>query len=239
MRQLSSALLDIVFPPQCYICKDSLTGGNSICDSCFSDLPRINDAYCMRCSEPFEGMFTENPICPNCHQLEFTFLYAKAALMNSDLTRKLIIDYKYGKQRYLSKILAKCCAEVVTGDDRFRNLPNPALIPVPLHWRRKLSRGFNQAGLLADEISKLTGIPSIAMIKRSRYTTTQTRLSRNQRMINLKDAFTIVKNPPAIQTAILIDDVFTTGSTSEACASILKKECANIENIVVVTALRG
>ncbi len=239
MRRLAASLLDLVFPPQCHLCKVSLSHGKAICDTCLTDLPRIDESYCMRCSEPFEGEFSENPICPNCHKLTFTFLYAKAALKNSELTRKLIIDYKYGKQRHLAKVLATCCAEVIMNDSRFNSLPDPILIPVPLHWRRKLMRGFNQAELLTNEISKLTGIPSSPMIQRTRYTTTQTRLSRKQRMQNLKDAFTIKPNSRPIRTAILIDDVFTTGSTSEACASTLKKECAKLENIVVVTALRG
>ncbi len=239
MRKISSALLDIIFPPQCHLCKISLSHGDSICHQCFENLPRINNVYCMRCSEPFEGEFSQNPICPNCHKLDFTFEYSKSALKNSELTRKLIIDYKYGKQRHLAKILASCCAEVIRDDNRYKSLPSPVLIPVPLHWRRKLMRGFNQAGILAEEISKITGIPSLPVIQRTRYTTTQTRLSRKQRMLNLKNAFLIKGKLAPFKTAILIDDVFTTGSTSEACASLLKKEYPKLENIVVVTALRG
>ena len=232
-------LLDLIYPPMCHQCQAVLEDGKCLCTDCDSRFVRIESGFCKVCSEPFEGNFSELPTCPNCQHLEYSFDFAKSALQNTALSRQLVLDFKYRKQRYLAGTLAEFCAEVLDGDLRFLDLEEPILVPVPLHWRRKIQRGFNQAELISEHLSKLTNISSVNLLKRCRYTTTQTRLSRSQRLKNLKGAFKMSSKKAVFRSVILIDDVFTTGSTSEECAAVIKKEYPNVENIVVVTVLRG
>ena len=213
-----------------------------MCDTCFDESVRISEGYCKVCGEDFEGEFSENPICPNCNDLKFSFLFAKSALKNTSKNRQLVISYKYGKRHHLVRVLAKFCSEELDNNPYFIDLESPVLVPVPLHWRRKFTRGFNQAELLCKELSRISGVPWRFFLKRHRYTTTQTRLTRGERLRNLGGAFSINKKVAkcgGFKSIIIVDDVFTTGSTSEECAKMLKKEFPKVENIVVLTVLRG
>ncbi len=239
IRRIFSVLLDCVYPTVCCQCEALLDGDVPMCDACYTSAVRISDGYCKVCSEDFDGVFSENPVCPNCHSLEFSFEYAKAALKNTGANRQLVLTYKYGKRQYLVRVLAKFCAEVLEEDPRFKGIDNAVLVPVPLHWWRKFRRGFNQSELLSKELSTLTGVPWRDMLKRDRYTTTQTRLSRGERLDNLNGAFSVRGEVEGFRSIIIVDDVFTTGSTSEECAKVLKKEFPKLENIVVLTVLRG
>lgn len=239
LRRFLSGALDLVYPSSCCHCEKLLEGKHVICDECFENSRRITEGFCDVCGEDFDGEFSENPICPNCHTLKFSFQYAKSALQNTAKNRQLVISFKYGKQHYLSRLLAKFCSEVMLGDPRFSELPEPVYVPVPLHWRRKFSRGFNQAELICKELSKQTGVPVLELLRRKRYTTTQTKLSRGERLKNLNGAFSVCGDLRGHKSIIIIDDVFTTGSTSEECAKLLRKEYPKVENIVVLTVLRG
>lgn len=187
----------------------------------------------------FEGVVAQPFLCPNCQQLDFSFDFARAALRNTSENHQLIIDHKYLKQFYLAGELARYCEEAMNQDPRLPSLPAPVLIPVPLHWKRKWQRGFNQAEEISRTLSKLAHIPSHNALKRRRNTQTQTKLGRSKRLHNLDGAFKLRSLPKHFRTAILIDDVLTTGSTAEACARVLRKHAPQLENIVVLTALRG
>ncbi len=239
LKQFFPSVLDIVYPNVCFHCDQLGKGNVALCDACFDACARITEGFCDVCGEDFEGKFSQNPVCPNCSGLNFSFQYAKSALRNTAKNRELMLSYKYGKQRYLVKVLAKFCVEVLRDDSRFSALPDPVLVPVPLHWRRQFHRGFNQSELVSRELTGLTGIPTLKLLRRRRYTTTQTRLTRGERLKNLKGAFVVSRNLGEFRSIILVDDVFTTGSTSEECAKLLRKEFPKVENIVVVTVLRG
>jgi len=235
-------LLDCVYPTTCFHCDCLLEGALPMCDVCYDESARISEGYCKVCSEDFDGNFSENPVCPNCRNLDFSFSFAKSALRNTAKNRQLVISYKYGKKHHLVRVLAKFCNEELENNPNFLRLESPVLVPVPLHWRRKFSRGFNQAELLSKELSKLSGIPWKMLLRRHRYTTTQTRLSRGERLQNLGGAFSFsrkVEGFEGFKSIIIVDDVFTTGSTSEECAKMIKKEFPKVENIVVLTVLRG
>lgn len=239
LKQIFSSILDTVYPSSCFHCNDLIEGKNAVCDACFTAATRITDGFCKVCGEDFDGEFSEKPTCPNCRDLNFSFQYAMSALKNTATNRQTVIAFKYGKRHYLARVLAKFCSEILLNDLRFSDLPTPVLIPVPLHWRRKFTRGFNQADLICRELTRQTSIPHLNLLKRNRYTTTQTKLSRGERLKNLSGAFSVRADLAEYRSIILVDDVFTTGSTSEECARLLRKEFPKIENIVVVTVLRG
>src|SRR5690606_34711792 len=106
---------------------------------------------------------------------------------------------------------------------RIRARPVDFLVPVPLHPAREREREFNQAKVLADLLSELSGIPALNALSRVRYTTTQTRLDRRERMENLRGAFELRQTCPVqSRHLLLVDDVLTTGSTLDECARVLR-----------------
>ena len=112
------------------------------------------------------------------------------------------------------------------------------VVPVPLHSARKRERGFNQAELLALSLRRLTGLPVVNALQRTRYTTTQTQFDRNERMENLRGAFRLRRGSNVQDLRmLLVDDVLTTGSTLSECAKVLKK--AGAISVHAATAARG
>ena len=136
-------------------------------------------------------------------------------------------------------------AEEVWDDPRVAAQTNPpwTLVPVPLHWRRKRWRWFNQSFEIARTLAKLRDLPFEPALRRVRNTNQQTLLNRTQRLANLRGAFRLTRRECRLQNVknrpvLLVDDVFTTGSTAEECARILRTE-GGAEKVVVLTVLRG
>jgi len=232
-------MLDLLYPPACHLCSIPLEDGNYICENCEQTLIPLEPPFCKICSEPFEGNITSDFECPNCHKLTFDFDFARSALKNSENAYQLILDLKYKRKLHLAPTLAKYCADLINSTPEIKELPAPVLVPVPMHWMRKLKRSFNHADKIGRSVSELTKIPMCHGLKRKRLTTAQTQLSRAKRLQNLNSAFSYTQIPIKYRSAIIIDDVLTTGSTAQACAATLRKEAQHIENIVVVTVMRG
>ena len=127
--------------------------------------------------------------------------------------------------------LGELLAAALPRDERF-----DGVVPVPLHWRRRWQRGFNQSELLARAIARSRGVPLMAALRRVRHTATQTGLSNTSRRRNVAGAFQ-VRLPVAGKRILLIDDVMTTGSTVAACAAALRR--AGALRIVVLTVARA
>ncbi len=180
--------------------------------------------------------------CPNCRSSGFAFDFARPAMARDVRTRRLIHELKYHRGAYLARDLARL-AIAAFDDPRVQPALTEAwpLVPVPLHWRRQWNRHFNQAEEIACALAKLTGLSVSRSLKRIRATTTQTRLSRQQRLINLRGAFALtrlgVSTAHTAPGAVLVDDVFTTGSTVHECARVLRK--AGLQKVIVVTVMRG
>ena len=240
--------LDWIYPPLCTICGCGLSGGASLCENCAAGMARIVPPFCDVCGEGFHGRIDGAFDCPNCKEISFHFEFARAAMDRSDETLELVHRLKYGREIHLARELGN----LASGAFEDRRLAVALeekwpLIPVPLHWRRQRDRQFNQAEEIAKFIGEETDLPVVNRLKRIRRTQTQTRLSRRQRMDNLKGAFAIRKswfservNPVSKEETpgvILVDDVFTTGSTVDECAKILKK--AGAGRVVVLTVMRG
>jgi len=235
-------LLDLIYPRSCHLCNQPEDG--YLCVTCCEHLPRIEEPHCQKCGEPFDGNISSEFKCPNCQNLKLTFDFAIANMKNHPKSRQLVQDFKYGKQHHLATPLAERCWDTIQTDPRLHHcMEEPhswLLCPVPLHWKRKLKRTFNQSELIAKELSKLSGIPWQNLLKRSKSTGTQTRLNRHERLKNIQSAISLKSSvkPPSGISIILIDDVFTTGSTAEACSKVLKKH-GIAQNLIVLTALRG
>jgi ComF family protein len=146
--------------------------------------------------------------------------------------RDLIHVFKYGRVHPLSVPLGRLLASAIPQDQSF-----DFIVPVPLHWRRRLARGFNQSGLLAREVSRRYGLRPSRALRRSRFTPAQAGLSHAGRRRNVAGAFAVPRNVDVTgRRVLLVDDVFTTGATLTACARALKR--AGARYVAVLTLAR-
>jgi ComF family protein len=242
-RRAFSRCLDFLYPPTCEICSEPLIHGRALCDTCAADLPRLLEPFCNRCGEMFDGAIDGPFTCPNCKGLKFSFEFARPALVRDERTLDLIHRLKYKREIHLARELGILAVEAFA-DPRFETALKERwpLIPVPIHRKRQRHRHFNQAGEISLTLAKLTGLPVLKALERTRETITQTRLSRRERMENLRSAFAITRHgqrwlESCPHGAIIVDDVLTTGSTVNECSKTLRK--AGFEKIFAITVMRG
>ncbi|PZR74190.1 MAG: amidophosphoribosyltransferase [Chthoniobacterales bacterium] len=217
------ALGSLFYPAVCEVCSGLVGPREYLCENCRNRASRITPPFCAKCSEPFSGAITQTFSCANCEHRTLHFDAAVAAYRSRGLVRKLVHEFKYGRQRQLRYPLAAWLGENMN-DTRLRGRHFDLIVPVPLHSARERERGFNQATLLAELLSRRIGTPLRPVLERIRYTTTQTAYDRAERMENLRDAFRLRKKADVRELRVLlIDDVLTTGSTLSECARVLKE----------------
>jgi ComF family protein len=236
-RRAFTALGTLCFPPHCAACRVATEPGVHICADCAETAQRIEAPFCERCSQQFDGAITQKFTCSNCADREVHFECAVAAYRSHGVVREFIHNFKYNNQRHLRRPLAEWLAKALE-DPRISSRPFDALVPVPLHHIRFREREFNQAAELAALVSQRCGIPVWHSLKRTRYTSTQTKLDRAERMENLRGAFR-VRHTARVKDRhlVLVDDVFTTGSTVEECSRVLLR--AGVASVRVITVARG
>jgi ComF family protein len=238
-RFLSRALFSLLFPEDCRICGRALREVSRIpvCPACLAE-PRALDAeyFCVSCRTPFRNAFPldADGRCALCRSGARGFDAAYCFGAYEGALRELIHLLKYGGVRTLAKPLGKMMGAALPLDERF-----DLIAPVPLHWRRRRQRGFNQSELLARQLARRTGIPVRRVLVRTRATAAQAGLSNSGRRRNVARAF---RCPPrkarlaADKRILLIDDVMTTGSTATECAQALKR--AGARRVALLTAAR-
>ena len=236
-RRLFSALGTLCFPPHCAACKTATEPGIHLCAACAESVQRIEPPFCQRCSQPFDGAITQQFTCSNCAEREVHFECAVSAYLSRGVVRDFIHAFKYNGQFHLRHPLADWLATALD-DPRIASQPFDALVPVPLHHVRFREREFNQAAELATLVAKPREIPVLHALRRTRYTSTQTKLDRHERMENLRGAFR-VRHTARVKERhlVLVDDVFTTGSTVEECSRVLLR--AGAASVRVITVARG
>jgi ComF family protein len=197
----------------------------------------IQSPFCERCGLPFEGEITAAFECTNCRELKFHFDSARSAVRAQGVVLEAVHRYKYQRElwfeAFLADLLCRQAGPVLTGAGW------DVIVPVPLHTVREREREFNQAGRLANTLSRSLSLPvRYDWLKRIRHTRTQTLLTRKERAANLHRAFTL-RTAAAVEglSCVLVDDVFTTGATTNACAQTLK--AAGALRVCVWTVARG
>ena len=219
-------IINFILPPRCYMCEKVLDEDKGICDECISKIEFLNKTVCYKCGAPlFEQESNENKkiLCGNClrHKNKIMFRMIRSAFLYDEFSKKLILDFKFYDKTDLAPFLAKML--YVVGKDVFAEGID-IIIPVPLHYTRLLKRRYNQSSLLAKELGNITNIEVDYknLIKRKK-TKAQVECNVNERLINLKDAFSL-KYPEKLKgkKVLLIDDVLTTGSTLNECAKAIK-----------------
>ena len=235
-RAALDAVLNLFYPPHCAICLTETPAREHLCPQCRKQAQTISPPCCHVCSEPFFGEVDDSFTCPKCEDRAFHFDCAVASYRSTGPVRELIHRFKYNGKYHLRHVLAGWLAENLT-DSRLQ-APFDHIVPVPLHPTRYRERGFNQAQVLGELLAKRSGVPVLNALRRVRYTSTQTRLSRDDRIQNLRNAFEMRKSVDVNQLhLLLIDDVLTTGSTVDECARVL--QAAGAASVRVAAVARG
>ncbi|MBE6449160.1 MAG: ComF family protein [Alphaproteobacteria bacterium] len=229
-------IFDILLPPRCLICGEIVYKENGLCAKCFSKINFLSNQSCPICGRPYTFPIEDGNtlICGKCLSKPPVLRGLKAVFAYDDFSKNLILPFKHADRTdlvpYLSKLMFKRGKEFFEEAD--------CIIPVPLHWKRKLKRKYNQAALLALNIEKLSQKPCLlSVLSRHRYLTSQKNKTRKERLENIKNAFK-VKDANLIKNKkiVLIDDVYTTGATLNECARVLYK--AGAKDVVAVVIAR-
>ena len=239
------AFADLVYPRRCCVCHVPVEDG-CFCQGCAGALPWVEAPYCKVCGEVYDGALTREFRCTNCSGRRLEFEFAVAACHAEEATRELIHQFKYERRLHLRGALATLLLRTLE-EPRLvgENLAEWLLVPVPLHPSREVDREYNQSWELCQRLSMLTGIPAAKALRRTRETDPQAGLDREERLKNLRGAFAVQKparwRPPIEllgRRILLVDDVFTTGATTNECARVLRRE-GGAEKVVVITVTRG
>lgn len=225
--------LDFIFPARCPACDKPAPFTELICPACKEKFVKVGAPRCLKCGKHIGDEREE--YCKGCRLIMHQFEQGRGLFTYQSMARSMY-RFKYAGRREYARFygeqIVKNLGKVIWG------WKPDALVPVPVHAARKWERGYNQAEILAKEIGKKMGIPvKPCLLKRVKKTLPQKLLDDRGRQNNLKRAFKINENDVKLKKVVLIDDIYTTGSTIDACAFVLKK--AGIEKVYFITAAIG
>lgn len=217
-KALVRTLLDFALPPRCAGCGTIVGEVHSFCGNCWSEVEFLGAGGCGVCGLPLEA--TEAETCARCLAAPPIISRTRAAVAYGEIPRSIALRFKYGRKVALAKTIARFMAPLAGPVAK-----DAVLVAVPLHRRRLWTRGFNQSALVANELSGRLGIKADSgILKRVKSTPPLKGMSLSMRKRTVQGAFRVADGADlAGRTIVLVDDVLTTGSTSEACARALRK----------------
>lgn len=226
---LTEKALEALYPSNIYcICCDNLidaTRPYALCDECVRNLHWANEKTCGKCGKILSESW-QMDLCHDCMEIPHTFEKGFACVEYGMYEKLLLRDYKYhGKAYYGEKL-----AELMTDRFALEELEVDCIVPVPMHKKKEQKRGYNQAALLSRGMARRMGKKWAGdILLRSRQTSPMNNLSPHERRENVRDAFTL--NPKKCKlienkTLLLVDDIFTTGSTLDECSKVLLEQGA-------------
>ena len=215
---------DLLYPRRCPFCHDIAPVGLEACPSCLKKLPYVGEVRCRKCGKPVDSTMV---FCDDCMKTRRFFDEGRAAFRYDDLMRETIRFFKNkGRKEYghvLGSMLYECAKDDIARWDA------DLILPVPLHKAKLRQRGYNQAAVIAEELSKSSGIPMRTdVLLRADRTAAMKSLDAAGRKRNLTGAFRVTEGKAALSggcvpgAVILADDIFTTGATMDECARTLK-----------------
>jgi len=219
-QHFREGLLTLLYPPdrRCPLCRESLPRQGWLCEKCRFELEMWwEEPRCRRCGRLL------NPgteWCPACRQKPPPFAVARAAAPYDGVFRQALHRLKFRGELFLAEPMGKLMGEMAAREPLLQGVE--LAVPVPLHPRRFRERGFNQSALLAAELARQLGIPCREALRKEKDTPDQVGLSKEERRVNLAGAFAVTQ--PALirdKHVLLVDDIFTTGSTAWHCAAAL------------------
>lgn len=232
-------MIEWLFPRRCPVCGEIITPvGSLICRDCVKKLSPVRQPSCKKCGK--ELLHERMELCADCIRHPHTFDSGAALLNYNDAAKESMAAVKYKNKREYLDFYAEAMARRF--ERQIRDWKPEVLIPIPIHPSRRRKRGFNQAEELARRLGKHWKIPvETRLLRRNKRTMPQKMLNSEERLKNLEQAFVLgdqaaIKHPIP-QRVVLIDDIYTTGSTMEACARVLR--AAGVEKIYFLTICIG
>jgi ComF family protein len=224
-RHLFDGFIDLVFPRNCALCRSyaPTTDKDPLCPACQAKIPYNHPPFCVRCSRHLKN-FSKEGLCPDCQKRMPDFDLAWGFTLYDPPLPELIQDFKFRNKTALRKTF-DTISRTFLSRYRLRLKGYDGLIPMPLTSVRLRERGYNQALLLAESLSQVTGIPCVTdILSRARHTPQQSTLGEKERWTNIKGAFRInSRSSIKDKKYIVVDDLLTTGATASEAAKTLKK----------------
>jgi ComF family protein len=234
LLNLCKSAIDILLPPRCLATGEIVDAPGMVSPEVWPQLQFIEAPFCKTCGIPFAFEIANDAMCAACMDREPVFDASRSAVIYNDVSRKMILAFKYGDRLHAVKTFVPWmmrAGQALIDQTDF-------IIPVPLHNRRLRERRFNQSALLAQEIARKSGKAYIPdLLQRTRHTIPQQGLNYKERGKNVHGAFGVNEDHlPAIKgkTILLIDDVYTSGATLNECARVMKKAKAAAVNVLTV-----
>lgn len=237
------SVLHWLFPNTCTLCGEAAE--LSLCPVCMARLERVPRPVCLYCGAAVAGEQSDPYHCEECSAAPRPFSFARSALTVNEDTLALIHAFKYRRAQHLARPFARLLHELWEETPRLAERRDWALVPVPVTEDKLRQRGYNQAAELARALARLHA-PALPVVeplqRRETGIISQTRLNAGNRRLNARLAYSVKKAyasgkktlPPHL---VLVDDVYTTGSTARACAAALKK-LPGVQTVAVLTLLR-
>lgn len=234
-REYGKKLLDIIYPRHCPLCNQVLTFGNEIvCKDCMKRQKQVIPPCCMKCGKAIEDVTQE--YCDDCCRISKSYKQGFPVFLYEGAIKNALYDFKYKNQREYGAFFAMCIMERY--GKQWEKFQIEGLIPVPVHKSKKRQRGYNQAEVLADYLAKELCVPVYPnYLERIVNTNPQKELNDKIRMKNLKNAFKIGQNTIKLKKVLLVDDIYTTGATIEACTKVLLE--AGVEEVYYTSVAIG
>ena len=228
-------IISVFFPDRCPVCAKAVGSlEKGIHARCREKLSYITGACCIRCGRP---LFDERKgRCDNCEHTQYAYEAGKSVWLYDETMQRLIYDLKYGGCReygeFLGEEMTRLFAETI------KEWKIDRIVPVPIHPNRMKERGYNQAEIPARVLAERLGISlDTGLLRRTKKTQAQKELDKRERMRNLSGAFCCTAALKNRERILLIDDIYTTGSTMHACALSLRR--AGAEAVFFLTAACG
>ena len=233
LQWLGRVVLDFALPARCAGCGTITDLPHQFCAACWQQVEWLGQGGCDQCGLPLEA--TDADCCVRCLARPPIISRSRAAIAYGDIARSLVLRLKYSRKVALASTMARYMRPLVNA------AADTIVVPVTLHWSRLWWRGFNHSGLLAANLARLCGMEHRpTLLRRARRTRALRNMTPRQRALEVKSAFTI-DDPELVRgrNFLLVDDVLTTGSTSDACAkALLRAGAGRVELICFARVVR-
>lgn len=231
-RQWSGFVLDLLIPPRCLSCGGVTVAQGTLCPSCWDAVTFLGPPFCLRCGHPFDVDMGGAMMCARCLTDPPRFHRARAVFRYDDASKGLVLGFKHadriGRAPAFVRWMARAGIELLSEAD--------LIVPVPLHRWRLFQRRYNQSALLANGLSKLSGVPCRPdALVRVRHTPKQGAMGRGQRRANLHGAIHLNRLAQVRgRHVLLIDDVLTSGATVDECVRVLRQGGAVVVDVLTL-----
>ena len=207
----------MLYPKTCCFCGKVST--KDVCVVCAKKITYIKEPRCKKCGKPVR--YEEQEYCYDCQKQRFHYEQGRSVWLHKDVVAWSVYQFKYHNRRIYGQFFAQELFRLY--GKKLRDWGIELIIPVPLHWRKRRVRGYNQAEVIAKHLGNMAGLPvDTKAVVRKKYTNPQKELNNKERKKNLKDVFVVTKEWKASKRILIVDDIYTTGSTIDEIARILK-----------------